>query len=151
MLQQCQLRGRLFALNADHRCTTLTPAEDEDFARMRAGWHGGISTRSSLPISKNTHIHARAAGNSFMPTAMHIESIAPMVAMSVPALVQRQVPPVNDAMFQSEKLCQSTLAAARSMLTKAIITPEEFVRIRNLLVEKYHPPISSLSLDRSET
>ena len=86
-----------------------------------------------------------------MPTAMHIESIAPMVAMSVPALVQRQVPPVNDAMFQSEKLYQSTLAAARSMLTKAIITPEEFVPIRNLLVEKYHPPISSLSLDRSET
>ena len=52
---------------------------------------------------------------------------------------------MNEAMFRSEKLYQSTLATAQAMLAKAIITPEEFVQIRDLLIKKYHPPISSLS------
>lgn len=53
-------------------------------------------------------------------------------------------------MFRSEKLYQSTLATAQAMLAKAIITPEEFVQIRDLLIKKYHPPISSLSPGQPE-
>ena len=57
---------------------------------------------------------------------------------------------MNEALFRSEKLYHSTLAIAQAMLAKVIITPEEFVQIRDLLVEKYHPPISSLSLRQPE-
>lgn len=65
-------------------------------------------------------------------------------------LGRRKVLPVNEAMFRSEKLYQSTLATAQAMLAKAIITPEEFVQIRDLLIKKYHPPISSLSPGQPE-
>ena len=52
---------------------------------------------------------------------------------------------MNEALFRSEKLYHSTLVIAQAMLAKTIITPEEFIQIRDLLIEKYHPPISSLS------
>jgi len=46
--------------------------------------------------------------------------------------------------FESEKLYQSSLAIARSMLNKDLVTEEEFDLIEASLREKYRPKLGTL-------
>ena len=46
--------------------------------------------------------------------------------------------------FEAEKLYQSSLAIARTMLKKALVTEEEFNLIEASLREKYHPKLGTL-------
>lgn len=46
--------------------------------------------------------------------------------------------------FEAEKLYQSSLAIARSMLKKVLVTEEEFNLIEASLREKYHPKLGTL-------
>jgi hypothetical protein len=46
--------------------------------------------------------------------------------------------------FEAEKLYQSSLAIARTMLKKALVTEGEFNMIEASLREKYHPKLGTL-------
>lgn len=46
--------------------------------------------------------------------------------------------------FEAEKLYQSSLAIARTMLKKALVTEEEFNLIEASLREKYKPKLGTL-------
>jgi len=57
---------------------------------------------------------------------------------------------MTDAQFRSEKLFLATMSVVRSMLQRAIITTEEYAQMRDLLIAKYQPPISSLTATQAE-
>ena len=57
---------------------------------------------------------------------------------------------MTDAQFQSEKLFLATMAVVRSMLDQALISPREYDKIRDMMIARYQPPISSLTTTQAE-
>ena len=51
---------------------------------------------------------------------------------------------LNEELFNSEKLYQVTMTIAKSMLTKGIITSEEYAVIDTKMLEKYRPILGTL-------
>lgn len=51
---------------------------------------------------------------------------------------------MTDEQFKAEKLYQTSLSIAHSLLKKDMITPEEFNAIDKLLLEKYRPLLGTL-------
>ena len=51
---------------------------------------------------------------------------------------------MTDEQFRAEKLYQTSLSIAHSMLKKDLITLEEFDAIDKLLLEKYRPLLGTL-------
>lgn len=50
-------------------------------------------------------------------------------------------------MFQREQGYRLCLSVLEQLREKGLLTTEEFVQARAVLIEKYEPPISSLSLE----
>ena len=46
---------------------------------------------------------------------------------------------MSEEMFNAEKLYRATMAIAKSMLTKGLITSEEYAIIDTEMLEKYRP------------
>jgi len=51
---------------------------------------------------------------------------------------------LSEEMFNAEKLYQVTMTIAKSMLTKGIITSEEYAVIDTKMLEKYRPILGTL-------
>ena len=51
---------------------------------------------------------------------------------------------MNDELFAMELGYQVSLGIAEALLRSGLLTNGEFDRARNLLLEKYHPPIGTL-------
>ena len=51
---------------------------------------------------------------------------------------------LNEELFNSEKLYQVTMTIAKSMLSKGIITTEEYAIIDTKMLEKYRPILGTL-------
>jgi len=51
---------------------------------------------------------------------------------------------LSEEMFNAEKLYQVTMTIAKSMLTKGIITNEEYAVIDTKMLEKYRPILGTL-------
>lgn len=51
---------------------------------------------------------------------------------------------LNEELFNSEKLYQVTMTIAKSMLSKGIITTEEYAVIDTKMLEKYRPILGTL-------
>ena len=51
------------------------------------------------------------------------------------------------SMFQREQGYRLCLSVLEQLRDKGLLTAEEFVQARAVLIEKYEPPISSLSLE----
>ena len=54
-------------------------------------------------------------------------------------------------MYNDEKLYQATMAVAKSMLTKGLITSEEYALIDTKMLEKYRPILGTLLANTSLT
>ena len=76
------------------------------------------------------------------------ESIALTPATSQIAL---EVSAMSEEMFNAEKLYQATMAIAKSMLTKGLITAEEYAIIDTKMLEKYRPVFGMLLAQTSLT
>lgn len=53
------------------------------------------------------------------------------------------------SMFQREQGYRLCLSVLEQLREKGLLTAEEFVQARAVLIEKYDPPISALSLEKS--
>jgi hypothetical protein len=51
---------------------------------------------------------------------------------------------LNEELFNSEKLYQVTMTIAKSMLSKGMITTEEYAVIDTKMLEKYRPILGTL-------
>ena len=51
---------------------------------------------------------------------------------------------MSEEMFNAEKLYQVTMTIAKSMLSKGMITTEEYAVIDTKMLEKYHPILGTL-------
>lgn len=51
---------------------------------------------------------------------------------------------MNKAHFENERLYQSTIAVARTMASRGIITADELAEIDHLLLQKYNPLLGGL-------
>jgi hypothetical protein len=69
-------------------------------------------------------------------------SIAPMNAISKPATTRS--PQVDDNVFSSELDYQVSLVLAESLLRSGLLSNDEFLKVRTLLLEKYNPSIGRL-------
>ena len=58
---------------------------------------------------------------------------------------------MSEEMFNAEKLYQTTMAIAKSMLEKGIITAEEYTIIDTTMLEKYRPVFGILLSQTSLT
>ena len=58
---------------------------------------------------------------------------------------------MSEEMFNAEKLYQVTMTIAKSMLTKGIITSEEYAVIDTKMLEKYRPIFGTLLAHTSLT
>lgn len=58
---------------------------------------------------------------------------------------------LSEEMFNDEKLYQATMAVAKSMLTKGLITSEEYALIDTKMLEKYRPILGTLLANTSLT
>ena len=58
---------------------------------------------------------------------------------------------MNEEMFRAEKLYQTTMAVAKTMLSKELITPKEYEIIDSKMLEKYRPLLGSLLANTSLT
>lgn len=58
---------------------------------------------------------------------------------------------MNEEMFNAEKLYRITMAIAKSMLSKGLITAEEYSIIDTKMLEKYHPVLGTLFANTSLT
>ena len=74
--------------------------------------------------------------------AIQKENSAPTTAIFTHVL--KVVKLMTDEQFKAEKLYQTSLSIAHSMLKKDLITPEEFDAIGKLLLEKYRPILGTL-------
>lgn len=52
------------------------------------------------------------------------------------------------SMFQREQGYRLCLSVLEQLRDKGLLTAEEFVQARGVLIEKYDPPISALSLEK---
>ena len=52
------------------------------------------------------------------------------------------------SMFQREQGYRLCLSVLEQLRDKGLLTAEEFVQTRAVLIEKYDPPISALSLEK---
>ena len=76
------------------------------------------------------------------------ESIALIPATSQIAL---EVSAMSEEMFNAEKLYRATMTIAKSMLTKGLITAEEYAIIDTKMLEKYHTVFGTLLAQTSLT
>ena len=58
---------------------------------------------------------------------------------------------MSEEMFNAEKLYRATMSIAKSMLTKGLITAEEYVIMDTKMLEKYRPVFGTLSAHTSLT
>ena len=58
---------------------------------------------------------------------------------------------MSEEMFNAEKLYQTTMAIAKSMFEKGIITAEEYTIIDTTMLEKYRPVFGRLLSQTSLT
>jgi len=54
---------------------------------------------------------------------------------------------MTDSQLRNEKLYQCTMALARSMLGKGLISKDEYRRINTIFTEKYAPTLGTLFAD----
>ena len=74
--------------------------------------------------------------------AIQKENTAPTAAILTHVL--KAVKLMTNEQFRTEKLYQTSLSIAHSMLKKDLITHEEFDAIDKLLLEKYRPLLGTL-------
>lgn len=56
---------------------------------------------------------------------------------------------MSEEQFRRERLYQATIAVARAMLERGLLTGEELKAVQVAMVEKYQPPIGGLLADLS--
>ena len=79
---------------------------------------------------------------SFLPTNMNTESIAPMPVMW--RRVFRVVMCMSKEQYRSDMLYHVALSVAKSMREKGIITAEEYAEMDTMLIQKYNPYLGKL-------
>lgn len=81
-------------------------------------------------------------------TGTRVGNTAPMSATSTIGL---EVSAVDKNDFRNEKLYQATMSMARKMLSKGLVSEEEYLQIDTIFLEKYRPVIGALLSDISLT
>lgn len=87
------------------------------------------------------HLPALTAGNLSLPTEMTTENIALTIATSLTA---SEVIAMTEEQFEREKLYQATMNVFAGMLTKGLITEEQYAIIDTKMLEKYRPLLGTL-------
>lgn len=76
--------------------------------------------------------------------AIRIEGIAPMSAILLTGL---GVAVMSDEQMEKEKLYQATMSIAKSLLSKGIVSEEEYNQIDTMFRQKYAVSLSTLFTD----
>lgn len=69
--------------------------------------------------------------------------------MNVMCLIDLEVAKITDSQFRNEMLYQTTMSLVKRMLSKGMISKEEYYEIDTIMLGKYQPIIGTLLWDIS--